>query len=97
MRSLQVLNDFQVKIQENLVFMHRVKTCSDVPSIFASKFVYPSHSYPTNFSKNNFALPKYLSEKSKYKISIRGPSHWNKVLSNIEKELQKTSLYKAIL
>ena len=93
MRSLQVLNDFQVNIQENLVFMHRVKTCSDVSSIFANKFIYPSHRYPTNFSKNNFALPKYPSQKSKYKISIRGPSLWNKVLSNTEKELQKL-LYK---
>ena len=77
--------------------MHRVKTFSDMPSIFANKFTYPSHKYPIHFSKNKFALPKYLSHKSKYKISVRGPSLWNKVLSNTEKELQETSLFKAKL
>ena len=77
--------------------MHRIKTCGDVPSIFANKFTYTSHTYSTNFSKNNFALPKYLSHKSKYKISIRGPSLWNKVLSNAEKKLPETSLFKAKL
>ena len=60
MRSLQVLNVFQINIQKVLVFIHRIKTCSDVPSIFANNFTYPSHRYPTNFSKNNFAIPKYL-------------------------------------
>ena len=32
MRSLQLLNVFQINIQNILVFMYRVKTCSDVPS-----------------------------------------------------------------
>ena len=77
-----------------LVFMHRVKICSDVPSIFANKFSHSSPRYPTNFSNNNFALPKYLSHKSKYKISIRDLSLWNKALSNAEKELRETSLFK---
>ena len=58
--------------------MHHVKICSDVPSIFVNKFTYPSHRYPKNFSKSNFTLPKYQSHKSKYKISIRGPSLCNK-------------------
>ena len=39
--------------------MHRVKTCSNVPSISGDKFTYPSHRYPTNFLKNNYGLPKY--------------------------------------
>ena len=77
--------------------MHRAKTCSDVPSIFENKFTCPFDRYPTNFSKSNFALPKYLSHKSKCKISIRGFSLWNKVLSNTEKELQGTSLFKGKL
>ena len=84
MRSLQVLNIFKINIQN--IFMHRVKTCNDVPSSFATprpqnnfkklllfrlplivkryagdeiefpnKFTYPSHRYPTSFSKNDFA------------------------------------------
>ena len=73
MRSLQVLNVFQINIQKILVFIHRVKTFSDVPSIFANKLSYSSHRYPTDFSYNKFALPKYVTNKSKYKISITDP------------------------
>ena len=76
--------------------MHRAKICSDAPSI-TNKFTYPSHRYLTNFKKNNFTLPKYLSQTSKHKISDRGPSLWKKVLSSTEKELQETSLFKAKL
>ena len=42
--------------------MHCVKTFFDVPAIFATKFTYHFHKYPTYFSKNNFALAKYLSQ-----------------------------------
>ena len=74
--------------------MHRVKTCGDVPSIFANKFTHLSYIHPTNLSKSNFPLPKYLSHKSKYKMSIRGLALWNKVLSSIKKELHESSLFK---
>ena len=97
MSSLRVLNVLQINIQKIIVFMHRVKTCRDVPSIFANNFTYHFHKYPTNFSKTNFALPKYLRKKSKYKLAIRGLSLWNKVLLSTEKELQETSLFKAKL
>ena len=56
------------------MILHSFKALSDVPSISANKFTYTSHRYPTNFSKNDFSLPKYLSHRSKYKISVRGPS-----------------------
>ena len=50
MRSLQVLNVFQINIQKIFVFMHFVKTCSDAPNIFANKFTYLCQRYPTNIS-----------------------------------------------
>ena len=82
-QSKLVLNVFQINIQNILVFMPHVKTCSNnVTSIFANTFTYPSHRYPINFWKNNFPLAKYLTHKSKYKISIRCPSLWNNVLSS---------------
>ena len=74
--------------------MYRVKTCGDVPCIFANKFTHLSHIHPTNLSKSNFPLPKYLSHKSKYKMSIRGLALWNKVLSSVKKKLQESSLFK---
>ena len=67
--------------------MDCVKTCSDVHDIFANKFIYPSQRYQTNFLKNNFALPKYLSHKSNCKIYIKSPSLWNKAMLNTEKDL----------
>ena len=35
-------------------------------------FTYPSHRYPTNLSKNNFALPKYLIHKSTFHTLEQG-------------------------
>ena len=100
MGSIQALNVFQVNIQKIMFMCSCIflsKTCSDVPSIFAKKITYPSHRYPANSSKNHFALTKYLSHKSKYKIRIRSPLFRNQVLLNTEKELQEISLFKAIL
>ena len=37
-------------------------TYGDVSNTFVNKFTNPSHRYPTNFSKKNFVLPKYLSQ-----------------------------------
>ena len=88
---------FKNSFQKSLVFLHGFKARGDIPNSFANKFTYPSNRYPTNFSKNNFALPKYLRHKSKYKISITGPLLWSKFLSNTEKELQEPSLLKAKL
>ena len=97
MQSLQVLNVLQINIQKILVIMHHVETCSDVPSIFPNRLpILPIDTQHIS-EKNNFAIPKYLSHKSKYKISIRGSLLWNKVLSSTEKELQETSLFKAKL
>ena len=62
--------------------MPHVKTCSNnVTSIFANTFTHPSHRYPINFLKKSFASAKYLIKKSKYKICIRDPSFWTKILS----------------
>lgn len=46
-----VLTVLQRNIHKTLVFMHRVKTCSDIPNIFANTFACPFHIYPTYFSK----------------------------------------------
>ena len=73
MRSLQVMKVFLMNIQKIFVFMHRVKSCSNVPIVFENKFTYPSHRYLT-----------HLSKSSKYKIFISDSLLWNKVLSSTE-------------
>ena len=72
--------------------MDPVKFFSDVSGIFRNK-IYLSFP-PKKFLKNNFLLPKYLIRKSKYKISIRVSSLWNKDLSSTEKERQEPHLFK---
>ena len=68
MRSLQILN--VLIFQKFLVLMHCVKTCSDVPYVFVSKFNYSSHRCTKSFSKNNFAITKYQKPQIKiYDIS----------------------------
>ena len=64
--------------------MHRVEN-KTVPSIFLAKFCKPSHPYPTNFSAHNVLLPTLKLIKSRYRVSIRGPSRWNNILRAAEK------------
>ena len=67
--------------------MDPVNIFSDVSGIFRNK-IYLSFP-PKKFLKNNF-----LIRKSKYKISIRVSSLWNKVLWSTEKERQEPHLFK---
>ena len=64
--------------------MHRVEN-KTVPSIFLIRFCKPSHSYPTNFSAQNFLVPTLKLKKSRYRVSIRGPLLWNNILTATEK------------
>lgn len=81
MRSLKILNVYQINLQRNLVLMHQAKH-STVPDVFLHKFQHPAHKYPTNFSRHGFLVPKDTLEKIKFKISSRGPLLWNKILKN---------------
>ena len=47
------------------------------PSVFLSKFKKPSYLYPTRFSNVSYIKSTYKLNKSKYRISIRGPYLWN--------------------
>ena len=62
--------------------MNLVKTCRNVPSTSAKNIpMFPIENQQIS-RKKKFALHKYLSHQSKYKISFRGPSLCNKVLSS---------------
>ena len=64
--------------------MHRVEN-QTVPSIFLTKFCKSSHPYPTNLSAHKFLVPTLKLKKSKYRVSIRDPLPWNKILTAAEK------------
>ena len=55
------------------------------------------HGYPANFSKCNYKIPKTARSESKFRISFRGPSIWNNVLQNSEKETESVPLFKSKL
>ena len=53
-----ILNICQLNILNNPLFVHRVKN-GKAPNVFLSKFLRPSHHYPTKFSRNNYILPSF--------------------------------------
>ena len=53
--------------------MHKVKN-RNTPTVFLTKFQKPAHSYPTTFSKLNYIKPMPQLNRSKHRISIRGPA-----------------------
>ena len=51
-----------------------------------NKFCKPTHKYTTNFSTTNYStIPPFKLRKSKYRISIRGPTLWTNIPTNSEK------------
>ena len=79
-----ILNIYQLNIFNNLIFLHRVKN-EKVPNVFLSKFLSPSHHYPTSLSWNNCILPSFKLTKNKYRITIRAPKLRN-IIMNIEEK-----------
>ena len=74
--------------------MHKIKTGAG-PAAFHATFKMPSHSHPTRFSIVNYSKPKTRLRKSRFRISIRGPTIWNNFVTNTEKELESSSLFKS--
>ena len=72
--------------------MYKVKT-----ALFLPKLQKPAHPCPTNFSKLNYIKPTSQLSRSKYRISVRVSAHWNKFLTDSEKEIANLSLFKSKL
>ena len=89
-----ILNIYQLNIFYNLLFLHRVKN-GKAPNVFLSKFLRPSHLYPTSFSQNNYIVTSFKLTKSKYRITIHGPKLWNIILNIKENLIEKHANFKA--
>ena len=63
------------------------------PKVFANKFQTVKHKYPTNYSTNNYVIPKKQLNISKYAISLRGPSLWNNFINNDIKNSTSVPLF----
>ena len=92
-RESKILNVFQLNILNNLAFMHEVKSQTS-PKIFQNKFREPTSMYPTNFSTSNYSIPPFKLRKSKYRISIRGPTLWKNIPTNSEKMQKSVTVFK---
>ena len=73
--------------------MHKIKS-QTAPKIFQNKFRKPTHKYPTNFSTSNYSIPPFKLSKSKYRISIRGPTLWKNIPTNSEKMQENVTVFK---
>ena len=91
-KNLNVLNVYQINIQQHLNFMHKFIN-NQIPSVFSDFIKRPNHKYPTNFSQSRFYLKRYSLNSTKYSISIRGPKLWNDVINKEEKDIQSYSLF----
>ena len=90
------MNIYQLNIFNNLLFLHRVKN-GKATNVFLSKFLRPSHHYPTSFSQNNYIVPSFKLTKSKYRITVRALKLWNIILNIEEKLIEKHAIFKATI
>ena len=71
----KVFNVYQLNILNNFIFMDKVGT-ETAPTVFRQKFQNTAHPYPSNFAKLNYIKRTPQLNKSKYRISVRGPALW---------------------
>ena len=92
LRSLNVLNVYQINLYQHLNFMHKAHN-NVAPLIFNDVFKKPSHNYPTNFSHNNFSLKKCSLDSTKYSISFRVPNFLNGFFNTNENQSSSYDLF----
>ena len=72
--------------------MHKIKS-QTAPKIFQKKFRKPVDKYLTNFSTSNCSIPPFKLSKSKYRISIRGPTLSKNIPTNSEKMQESVTAF----
>ena len=84
--ELNALNIYKLNIYQVLLFMFKSKHGLS-PNIFHSYFTKISHKYPTNFSNDNFVVPRFYLKLSSFQIQYRGPFLWNEFFQKIIKNI----------
>ena len=84
MKDLIILTAYQVNILQHLLFMFKVKN-SITPKIFNQAFSLIHHLYPTRFSDNRFKICDFSLKLKRFANGFRGPTIWNKFLTQSEK------------
>ena len=84
LRSLKILNVYQINILNNAFFMQRIITNS-AAILFLDKLTKPAHLYPTRFSQLDYSKPTHKLNRCKYRMSIRGSNIWKEYLTKKRK------------
>ena len=84
MKELNILNIYQINILQHLLFMFKVNN-SLTPKVFNQAFSLTHHLYPTRFSDNCFIICDLNLKLTRFEIAFRGPTIWNKFLTQSEK------------
>ena len=84
MKELTILNVYQLNIYQTLNFMFKTKL-DLTPTILINKF--------TSITK----VPATQLKLSKFSISVRGPTIWNKFLSNKIKNLTSLPMFQSAI
>ena len=84
MKELNILTVYQVNILQHLLFMFKVKN-SITPRVFNQAFSLIDHLYPTRFFNNSFKICDFNLKLTCFAIGFRGPTIWNKFLTQSEK------------
>ena len=92
LRRLKALNVYQINLFQHINFMLRL-SIDDLPKHFNKIFKKPDYKYSTKFSICNYSLKKYFLDSSKFAVSYRGSTLWNKFLSNEEKKIESQILF----
>ncbi|XP_065645688.1 uncharacterized protein LOC136076146 [Hydra vulgaris] len=82
--ELNALNVYKLNIYQVMLFMFKSKHGLS-PNIFHSYFTKISHKYPTNFSNDNFVVPRFYFKLSSFQIQYRGAFLWNEFFQKINK------------
>ena len=92
--SQKILNIYKLNNLNTAIFMHRVYN-ETVPATFFELFQKVSYPYPTGFSKLCYKISKTNLAKCKYRISSRRVFIWNNFLSDYEKQIESSCLFKS--
>ena len=65
--------------------MHQINL-NTAPIIFLKKIKKTTHNCPKNYARTNYSIPPFELNKSKYRISIGGPTLWKNIPTGVEKQ-----------
>ena len=76
--------------------MFKVKS-SITPRVFSHVFSLIDHLYPTRFSDNSFKICDFNLKLTRFAIAFRGPTIWNKFLTESEKCYTSIDVFKNMI